>query len=228
MKRIYRPTERPEDWKNLLADEKHWKPGHSAYALAHCWEEADGFPEDIKNVFNNSGITLFQNIQPLLVVPEYRVPLPGGKRDSQNDIFVLARVPSHLVSIMVEGKVSESFDKTVQEWQKDKGDGKEKRLIFLRETLSLESASIDEIRYQLLHRTASALIVAAQFMAISALMLVHSFSQKDAGFDDYARFLELFGLRKSSVSVNSVVHAKNIKGIDLYFGWVKGNEKYLG
>lgn len=55
-------------------------------------------------------------------------------------------------------------------------------------------------------------------------MLVHSFSQFNEHFDNYGQFLALFGL---NAEPDSLVFAKNINGIDLYFSWVKGDEKYL-
>lgn len=160
MNRIFIPTNKPEDWKLLLAEpDKHWKTGYSAKALAYSWQEAKDFPECVKDVFIRSGIKLFQNIELLLAFPEYKVALPGGWRPSQNDIFVLARGDNQLVSIMVEGKVSESFDKPIAEWKKDNSQGKRMRLKFLLEKLKLEeSRQIDTIGYQLLHRTVSAII----------------------------------------------------------------------
>jgi hypothetical protein len=55
-------------------------------------------------------------------------------------------------------------------------------------------------------------------------MLVHSFSCKNEWFEDYQQFLALFGARGE---INSLVFAKNIDGFNLYFGWAKGDEKYL-
>ncbi len=59
-------------------------------------------------------------------------------------------------------------------------------------------------------------------------MLVHSFSQlrqeEDEAFQDYRQFLKLFGIKGRQ---NFLSLAKNIAGIDLYFGWVKGEKKYL-
>jgi len=49
------------------------------------------------------------------------------------------------------------------------------------------------IRYQPLHRLASAIIEAKRFNARYALMILHSFSQPDEWFSDYGEFLELFG-----------------------------------
>jgi len=224
--KILIPTNKPEDWKSLLADpDKHWRTGYSAKALAYCWQEANDFPQRVKDVFQKSGIGLFQNIELLLAFPEYKVSLPGGRRASQNDIFILAKGKNQLISIMVEGKVSEPFDKTIAEWKSVKGKGKKTRLKFLCDILQLDEEQIDHIRYQLLHRAASAIIEARRFTAQNALMLVHSFSQSDEWFDDYRQFLALFGLK--GITPDSLVFARNINGIDVYFGWVRGDERYL-
>ena len=226
MNRIFIPSSGPEDWRSLLAEpDKHWKTRYSAKALAYCWEEASGFPECVRSVFIKSGIELFQEIELLLAFPEYKVPLPGGRRPSQNDIFILAKGKDQLVSIMVEGKVSEPFDKTIAEWKLRKGKGQLTRLKFLCDELKLDKDQIDHIRYQLLHRTASAIIEAKRFKAENALMLVHSFSQLDEWFDDYKQFAALFGL--NDIAPDSLVYAKNINGIHLYLSWVRGDKKYL-
>lgn len=227
--KFFRPITNPEEWKQLLADpDKHWKTGHSAKALAYCWQEATDFPQSVKRVFKNSGLELFQNTELLMGLPEYRVPLPGGKRASQNDIFLLAKGNSRLISIAVEGKAGESFGKVVADWKlRDRG-GKKRRLSFLCRELQLDENAVDHIRYQLLHRTASAVIQAKRFRAENALMLVHSFSrtkyQEDEAFQDYCQFLKLFAIKGRQ---NFLSFAKNINGIDLYFGWIKGEKKYL-
>lgn len=107
---------------------------------------------------------------------------------------------------------------------KDQG-GKRKRLKFLREQLQLDENKVDNIRYQLLHRTVSAVIKAKEFNASNALMLIHSFSQYDEWFDDYREFFNLFN--SSFIEPNTIKLAKKINNIDLYLGWVRGNEKYL-
>ena len=226
MNKIFIPTRKPEDWKSFLAEpDKQWKTGYSAKALAYCWQEASDFPECVRKVFKKSGIELFQNIELLLAFPEYKVVLPGGARPSQNDIFVLAGGNNQLVSITIEGKVSEPFGDTIAEWREDNSEGKRVRLKFLLEQLGLEeNEQIGTIRYQLLHRTASAIIEAKKFKAKNASMLVHSFSRSNEWFDDYNRFLVLFGI---SAEPDSLILAKNINGIDLYFGWVRGEERYL-
>ncbi len=152
------------------------------------------------------------------------VPLPGGSRPSQNDIFILAKGGSELVTIMIEGKVSEPFGDTVAEWMKDDGEGKQKRLEFLRNKLQIRDDRIDAIRYQLLHRTASAIIEAERFNAENALMMVHSFSPGNEGFDDYRKFFAFYGLEGE---IDSLVFVRNIHGINLHLGWVQGDQRYL-
>ncbi len=223
--KFFRPINDPEEWRQLLAQpDRHWKTGYSAKALAYCWHEADGFPVEVSRMFLSSGIDVFMDIEILLAFPEYKVPLPGGPRASQSDIFLLARGKGQLISIVVEGKVSEPFGDTIAEWKAAPGNGKETRLNYLCDLLELDIGRIDHVRYQLLHRAASALIEAKRFNAANTLMLVHSFSRENEWFEDYQQFLSLFGAKGA---VSSLVFAKNIDGINLYFGWAKGNEKYL-
>ena len=225
MGKFYIPATGTESWKKLLADpKKQWRSGYSAKALACCWEEARGFPKSVQQVFSRSDHAGFKGIEFLLGFPEYKVPLPGGKRPSQSDIFVLARSQGQMITIAVEGKVAESFGATVAGWQKRDSKGKRCRLEFLRQLLGLSGKSLGPIRYQLLHRTASALIEAERFHASAALMLVHSFSQENAWFEDYQAFLNLFG---KSGAPNSVTHVGERNGVELYLSWVTGEERYL-
>jgi hypothetical protein len=212
------PTKGPEDWKHLLADpDLHWKKGYSAYALAHRWEKAKGFPIEIKEAFES--VPSLEDVELLLAIPEHKVSLPGGGAASQNDIFCLARTRHDLVSIMVEGKVNEPFGPLVKEWYVDPSSGKVKRLRFLCRTLGLDPDQVQEVRYQLLHRTASAILEAKRFKAIKAAVLVHSFSPTYTWFEDYAAFADLFGTYTRMDQVHS---AGKIGDIDLYLAWIKG------
>jgi hypothetical protein len=129
------------------------------------------------------------------------------------------------VSIAVEGKVAEPFGETVSEWLQDASEGKRDRLAFLCNQLGLEPLIPGDIRYQLLHRTASAVIEAGRFGANRAMMLVHSFSPTDQWFEDYERFVSLF---RRTASPNKVVEAGNRAGRELYFAWIRGEQRYLG
>lgn len=225
MPRILAFTSGPQDWQALLADPvKHWKSGYSVRTLAHSWEAADGFPSEVALPFTQSTEPLLINLSPLLAVPEFKVPLPGGVRASQNDIFVLARSSSGPVSIMVEGKVNESFGPTLDEWRSEASPGKEERLSFLLRSLGLGTVPAGSIRYQLLHRAASAIITGEQYRAIASVLLVHSFSQVRAGWSDYQAFTRLFGVE---AAVGSVQHLGSSSSVPLFGVWVVGNPVYL-
>lgn len=155
---ILRPTDGPDDWKQFLAEpDKHWKPGYSAHCLACCWEGADGLPDAVRDLFRTSD--RYRDLEPLLAIPEVKVDLPGGVRSSQTDLWLLARVPDGLVSVAVEGKVAEPFGPSLEEWQVAASAGKSERLAFLLDVLHLKSP-VARLRYQLLHRTVSAILLA--------------------------------------------------------------------
>jgi hypothetical protein len=225
MARILMFTSGPIDWQALLADQKkHWKTGYSAKTLAHCWEAVEGFPPEIAKALQGTDDALLQGVTPILAIPEFKVPLPGGVRASQNDLFVLARGASGPVSIMVEGKVSESFGPTLGEWRADASEGKVERLRFLLRTLALKAEPRDSIRYQLFHRAASAVITGEQFRAAAAVMLVHSFSKNLFGFSDYQEFAKLFGV---DAKEGVVQRLGTDSAVPLFGVWVVGNPKFL-
>jgi Domain of unknown function (DUF6946) len=178
----------------------------------------------VAKAFQKSNISLFQNIEMLFAIPEHKVSLPGGSRSSQNDLFVLAKGDDQVISIAVEGKVSEPFGDTVSKRLENPSLGRKNRLEFLCTELGLESDGVSNIRYQLLHRTVSAILEAKRFNASHALMLVHSFSLTDEWFEDYASFAALFGI---DAKVNRIHSAPKIGDIQLYLGWVKGDSNYL-
>ena len=225
MSKIYTPARSAEDWRHFLAEpDKQWRTGYSAKTLAYCWQEADGFPACVRKAFNNSRSATFKHIAPLLIIPEHKVDLPGGRAASQNDIFVLAKSADQLVTIAVEGKVDEPFDKPVSEWYQNPSAGKVKRLEFLCSELNLPVDAVMEIPYQLLHRTVSAKLLARQFQAGIALMLVHSFSPQNMWFDQYSKFAALFGIE---TEMNMIYPAQPFDGLVLYLGWAKGDTEYL-
>ena len=223
MSRIFVPSSGPDDWRGLLAEpDKHWACGYSARTLAHCWEEAEGFPPEIRRALSQH--PALDPLEPLLIFPEWKVGLAGGSRPSQNDVWVLAKSLNGLVSISVEGKVDEPFDKSLGEWKADASGGKETRLSYLMEILGLREPIPDPIRCQLLHRAASAIIEAERFGTHDAVMLVHSFSPANQWFDDFAAFVSLFG-RKAEI--DRLVTAVVSKRMPLHLGWVHGDERYL-
>ncbi len=214
-----------DDWRKLLADrDKQWKSGYSACTLANCWEAADGFPAEVSRALAQTTEPLLANITPLLAVPEFKVHLPGGSRASQNDVFVLARSSAGPICLMVEGKVNESFGPTLDEWRFDASPGKSDRLKFLLRTLGMAAPPSGDIRYQLFHRAASAVITAEQYRAVAAIVLVHSFSEKRAGWRDYEAFVHLFGVQAMWNVVQPLTSALSVP---LFAAWVTGDYSFL-
>lgn len=221
MSRIYIPASSAEQWAQFLAEPvKHWRQGYSARTLAYSWQEANGFPVEVHSVLTSR----FPGIELLLALPEHQVPLPGGSRPSQNDIWALARTEEKLVSIAVEGKVSEPFGPTVGEWAAESSLGKKERLTFLCSQLGVQPQVPDALRYQLFHRAASAVIEATRFGAAHAVMLVHSFSQQGEWFQDYAAFAAYLGCKAEE---NAVASVGTCSGVLLHLAWVRGNAHYL-
>jgi len=221
----------PDDWKYYLKDPKtQWKKGNSARTIAHCWEDCQGFPPEIDGIMRES--ETLREVEPLLMVPEWKVPLPSSGPPSQSDVWTLAKVPDGLVSIAVEGKVNEPFGPRLNDWKGN--ESKQKRLDGLVSYLGLKSEPAGHIHYQLIHRAASAVIMAEQLTvlarqsgakpAVAAVMLIHSFSPTDKWFAEYCEFGCLFGI-DAEIGVLGTAQARN--ALPLHLGWVRGNERYL-
>lgn len=218
IKRILVPTAGPDDWRHLLADpEKHWRRGYSAMAAALSWEAAAGVPPEIAEVLGG-------RTELLLAIPEHKVSLPGGRRESQCDVFALVRVEDQTCALAVEAKVNEFFGPTVAEWMIGASDGKVERLRFICETLGLDSPPVGALRYQLFHRTAAAVIEAKRFKTDRAAMVVQSFSQDHRWFEDFAAFAQLFGLQAER---GRPLTATLPSGLPLTLGWATGSTEYL-
>ena len=215
---IYVPTKGVASWRELLADPgKHWKDGYSAKELALAWEGINGFPKEVEQILEESNISLFQNLDILYAFPEFKVPIPGGIRASQNDLYVLAKAAAGTVVIMVEGKVREDFGPLVKE--KVAHGQAEKRLEFLKNKLEIKNnIDIGEIRYQLLHRTVSAILEAERTGSKAALMLVHSYDPNQAHFDDYANFASLYDVPAVPNKIIGPILG-NPSSISIYLGW---------
>jgi hypothetical protein len=223
MSKIYKPTAGAADWQGFLADpDKQWRTGFSAKTLAHCWEAGNGLPTEIASILRPLGADL----ELLLALPEYKVALPGTARgESQNDVFALVRAGGKTFAVMVEGKVSEPFGETLGDWLQNASDGKRDRLAFMSKLLGLTLPLPNDIRYQLLHRTASAVIEAQRFNTEAAVMLVHSFSSDRKWFGDFVRFASLFGV--SLTTPNELFPLRANAKPPLYVGWVCGDCKFL-
>lgn len=225
MKRIFVPTESGADWKRLLAKpELHWKPGKSAMSAAACWETAGSrLPSEIIASLEASLDPALVNLELLLAVPEWEVALPGGPTTSHTDVLALARNDRGLVVVAVEAKVDEEFGPTLGEKRAAPSDGQSVRLKYLHDVLRLAEPLPDSIRYQLLHRTVSAIRTAEQFHAHAAVMLVQSFSPAGRWREDFDWFCRALGALPRS---DSVVEIANHQAPRLFLGWCAGDQQF--
>lgn len=220
MNRIAFESLGPAGWRAGLADPwLHWKRGRSAWELAVSWESrrvsASGLPPEIELAFTTHAV--FVGAVLLLGIPEHRVTLDDPKRPSQSDLWAMLRTPRGLASMSIEAKAGEEFDRRVGDWLGREGEGKEKRLAFLSDCLGLTSTPPRSIRYQLLHRTASAVLEAKRWGAPLALMLVQSFAESPTSWQDYADFAGILGLNARR---GGITESRQLGEIELHLAWV--------
>ncbi len=218
MKRILIPTRAPEDWKRLLAKpDLHWRPGRSAMVCALSWESAaGGLPDRIGKVLNACGEDALAGLELLAAVPEWQVALPGGATTSNTDVMAFCSNPAGLCVIAVEAKVDESFGPLLGEKRLGHDGGALTRIDFLHEILQLAPLG-DDIRYQLLHRTVSAILTARAFHAATAVMLVQAFDTPAHRRQDFDRFVDV--TRAESLG-ESVWRLASHHHPALYLAWV--------
>jgi hypothetical protein len=211
-----RTTKGPADWQALLADPaKQWRAGFSAMATAQCWDA--GFPPEVAQVLG-AGAEL------QLAIVEHQVPLPGGGYPSQCDVFALVHAQGRDLAVAIEAKVNEPFGPVLSEWLGDAPANKKKRLDGLCNLLGLPDNIDPNVHYQLLHRTAAAVIEARRFRRGVAAMVVHSFSPQNRWFEEFSRFCALFGLNPR---IGEGAEVTLPDGMTLRLGWAKGDEKFL-
>ncbi len=191
-------------------------------AVAQAWEAAGGdLPPEIANLLLTFDAPYFFDVSLLLAIPEFQVPLPGGERPSQSDVFALVAGRGGGTCVLaVEGKVDEAFGPTVRE---RRAAGGADRLTFLGNLLELPDPALDLLRYQLLHRAAAALRTAQEFKAAGAAVVVQSFSPTDRWYEDFEAFVRALGATPEKGRLASV---GSRGGIPLYLGWAQGDQRF--
>ena len=208
---------KPEDVIPHLAQQgRHWKKGYSAYELAHSWVNAGGIPNPVRAALDTcpdyAGAELVEGLF------ERDVDLRTPGRRSQTDLLAFVRLARGNAVIAVEGKVEEPFDDLVWKWN-DRSPGKVRRLNALCASLGLQGSDVGNLRYQLFHRTASAIYEAQRYGTGRAIMLVHSFSEADTSFRDFQEFSEAMEIPVRAV--NQVSEERECEGVRLRLAWVK-------
>ncbi len=226
MQRLYVPSLGPTDWRRLLANPStHWKRYKSALEMAVCWESAReterGLPPEVAATIDSFPDLAGAHL--LIGIPEHKVAFEGGRRPAQNDLWALLRAADQLVSVAIEAKAGEKFDELVDAWLR-RGNANERsrkpeRLVDLKGWLSIPGEDVTDIRYQLLHRTASALKEAQRFRASWAVMLVQSFNKQadQETFEDFVRFSKLM---QAKAPHGCLAESARRTEVPLLLGWV--------
>jgi hypothetical protein len=220
MEKLYIPTDGTTSWRARLAEPSlHWKRGASAMELAASWELAArtprGLPEAVARVLDSHQTTA--GAQLLFGFPEHQVSLPGGSQPSQTDLWAILKLADGWASLAVEGKAREPFGPTVNEWLKEASVGKRTRLDSLCETLDVPPIQASELRYQLFHRAASAVLEASRIGTKTAILLVQNFHPASAAWPDFQAFSDLF---KATACRDGICEAHCPKLDRLLFAWV--------
>lgn len=110
------------------------------------------------------------------------------------------------------GRRERTFGPTVAERLRQPSLGKE----LLSNKLEIDAVP-PELRYQLLHRSASAILEAERFSASHAVVLVHSFSSTSRWYEDFATFGRALG---AETRRDAIVAAGLGSGVKFHLGWV--------
>jgi hypothetical protein len=222
--RLFIPTLGPTDWRRLLAKpETQWEPGRSALEMAVSWESARDsdrrIPAEVASALDS--VPELKGAELLLGIPEHQVQFPPGGHPSQNDLWALLRAGPLRISLTIEAKAGEPLDNLVKDWLKSSSpnSGKPARLEALQRHLGIPDLDVSQLRYQLLHRTASALKEAERFGANVAVMLMRSFNRTadEESWQDFRRF---GAVMDAAVKEDGVAPSPRPTDIPLYLGWV--------
>jgi hypothetical protein len=218
LRHLHVPLTKPEDVIPHLAKGKaHWKSEFSAKELAVAWSRVkNDFPVTVKSLLRTC--PEFRDAELIDGFFEREVDLGTAGRNSQTDLMVVVGIGERLGIIAVEGKVDEPFGDRVSEWN-DGSVEKNERLKVLCSTLGLSPGDVGEIRYQLLHRTASAVYEAKRYRCDQALMLVHTFSPTNRWYSDFAAFADAMGM--SLLNSGTISSTKICDGVNIRLAWVK-------
>ncbi len=220
-----------DDWRGLAGEDK-WVPGRSAYELAHAWQPAGGLPTKIRDALEQER---HQHLTGLAVDPclvEKPVFLDTNRAPSMTDVMAYGEnAAGQRVILAVEGKADEVFALRVCSWVR--GDrpevelslppraSRKRRLTFLARHLGLDIGTESRLRYQLLHRTVSAVLEAQLHGAAAAIVLVHAFGpESPENWNDFSDFIhELGGAALVKGQVSGPYAIGENKDLPTHFLW---------
>lgn len=223
MKRLHVTTCGINSWRERLANPNtQWRRQYSAFEAAISWElatnEDSNLPGPIYALLNEA----FGEPHLLLAVAEHKVVLPGGNAASQNDVWGLVKSNKGTVSLSIEAKAREAFgNNTLGDWLEagatpEAQENRQVRWTFLLQQLpETPNGSYFPVKYQLLHRCASAVIEARRFGLKHAAFIIQAFNTPDYRFLEFATFCQSIGLEAARGGIQTT----NVGEIELAIGW---------
>ena len=189
----------PDEWREFLVNDDHWKPGRSVWSVAHSWRDACGVPSEVVRLLGN-------DIDLIDMSPEYNVGFgdEGGIGGSVRcDVFARVKVDGLNCALVIEAKVDEPFGEKLSDWLRGEGGNqnsdpnRERRLEKICKVLRMGVPSNGSLRYQLFSQTFAAVHRAECLGADMAAMIVQSFCEDHSGYDDFQAFCRLFDVQPS-------------------------------
>jgi hypothetical protein len=223
MNRLNIATRGIGSWRERLANpDLQWRRKFSAFETAVSWEYASnrksGLPEPIEKLFRES-----EYGEPTLIsaVAEHKVDLPpNGKAASQCDVWAIVKMSVGMLSLTVEAKAKEAFgDDILEKWlvagvTPESISNRQTRWEYVLSHLP-KAESFSEVRYQMLHRCAAAVIEAKRFGFMHAAFIVQAFNTPDQSFQDYKVFCQALQIP----AVRGSMAKTSTEGISLSIGW---------
>ena len=217
LSRIHLPMLRPEDViPHLGKGELHWRDGYSAKAVCESWFNANDIPSSVRRVLE--GADQYKGAQLVDAWLERCTHLPWGRGNpTQTDLLAVLAIGDELALLAIEAKVRESFGPYVRDWLAEGGDNRVERLRGLCDFLNLSTESASALRYQLLHRTAAAVLEAKRYRARHAAMVVQSSCPDNTGLSDFQSFAQAMGY--GHFDLDSISSPKTLGSVNLRIGW---------
>ena len=218
IRRLHVPLKAPEDVISHLGKPSHWKEGRSAKCLVDQWWHANALPSTVARMLDHT--SEWQGAELVDAYVERQTSLEDGRPShSQSDLLAIVALENRLGIIAIEAKVDEGFDKTVSEWLGNDSFGKVRRLTKLCELLGISPDGIGDLRYQLLHRAASAILEAKRYRASQTAMIIQSWCPNASGFQDFVAFSQVVGMNLTAHG--ELTPSKCFNGVSLRIGWLQ-------
>lgn len=191
---------------------------------AASWEASEGaLPPELATTLSSFKSAHLTDLKLLLARPEWEVSLEGGETTSNTDVLAICRNAEGLCIVAVEAKVHEDFGPLVGQKRAEASSGQAARLTYLEGLFCVERFD-DGLRYQLVHRTASALLTAQEFHAGSAVMMVQAWDAPSPRRKEFEAFCLAIRGKQLAPLVYEVPHFQRPK---LFVAWCDGDPKFL-